>query len=143
MGCFCRELFQLGVRCFDIDVVTTADRQLLITHPTAIQVYLKYHCSKTGKSCSAGCICFMTCLPQHYILQDVLRESVDNNTDRGGAAVHLHSLKAVRQLGGNSSSFPSAAEVRNPDKITTCFASSCKLVVAFSHSLLRHGLPFG
>lgn len=46
----CRELFQLGVRCFDIDVVTTADGQLLITHPTALQVCLTYHCTRTGKA---------------------------------------------------------------------------------------------
>ena len=43
MQCFCRELFQLGVRCFDIDVVTTADRQLLVTHPKALQVRFRYH----------------------------------------------------------------------------------------------------
>lgn len=62
----CRELFQLGVRCFDIDVVTTADGQLLVTHPTALQVCLTYHCTKTGKKRgSSGCIldvCIMTCL---------------------------------------------------------------------------------
>ena len=34
----CRELFQLGVRCFDIDIVITADQQLLVAHPAAVQV---------------------------------------------------------------------------------------------------------
>ena len=34
----CRELFQMGERCFDVDIVTTADHQLLVTHPTSIQV---------------------------------------------------------------------------------------------------------
>ena len=33
-----RELFQLGVRCFDIDIVITADQQLLVAHPAAVQV---------------------------------------------------------------------------------------------------------
>lgn len=37
----CRELFQLGVRCFDIDIVTTADHQLLVAHPAAVQVSYK------------------------------------------------------------------------------------------------------
>ena len=31
----------MGVRCFDIDVVTTADQQLLITHPKPLQVSLE------------------------------------------------------------------------------------------------------
>ena len=40
-ACVCRELFQLGVRCFDIDIVTTADHQLLVAHPAAVQVSCK------------------------------------------------------------------------------------------------------
>ena len=34
----CRELFQMGICCFDIDIVTTSDQQLLVTHPSALQV---------------------------------------------------------------------------------------------------------
>ncbi|KAL3144041.1 hypothetical protein ABBQ32_003841 [Trebouxia sp. C0010 RCD-2024] len=74
-----QELFQMGVRCFDIDVVTTADRQLLVAHPRA--------------------------------LQDILRTALGNSMiGAEEAAIHLHSLSAVRHQGGNSSSFPSAAE---------------------------------
>ena len=63
----------------------------------------------------------VACLPQHYVVQDVLHQQSDSYTGRGGAAVHLHDLKTVRQLGGNSSSFPSAAEVRNTNQLRTCF----------------------
>ena len=34
----CRELFEMGVRCFDIDIITTSDQQLLVTHPRSLQV---------------------------------------------------------------------------------------------------------
>lgn len=34
----CRELFEMGVRCFDIDIVITSDQQLLVAHPKALQV---------------------------------------------------------------------------------------------------------
>lgn len=49
----CRELFQMGVRCFDIDVVTTADRQLLVAHPRALQVYLETASTQIGIGCWA------------------------------------------------------------------------------------------
>lgn len=74
-----RELFQMGICCFDIDIVTTSDQQLLVTHPSA--------------------------------LQDTLDQSVvDQMWDRSESEIHFHTLKDVRQLGANSSSFPSAAE---------------------------------
>lgn len=74
-----RELFQMGVRCFDVDIVTTADHQLVVTHPTSIQ--------------------------------EVLDQNMANETRSGlESATHFHDYKAVRRLGANSSSFPSAAE---------------------------------
>ena len=34
----CRELFEMGVRCFDVDLVVTSDQKLLIAHPKTLQV---------------------------------------------------------------------------------------------------------
>lgn len=69
------------------------------------------------------------CRPQNCVAQDVLRESLDRSTTGSGeAAVHLHDLKAVRQLGGNLTSFPSAAEVSNIHDMHACIA--CNLMQA-------------
>ncbi|DBA67902.1 hypothetical protein WJX79_005473 [Trebouxia sp. C0005] len=74
-----RELFQMGICCFDIDIVTTSDQQLLVTHPSA--------------------------------LQDTLNQNAGNQTqDTSESEIHFHTLKDIRQLGANLSSFPSAAE---------------------------------
>ncbi len=54
-----------------------------------------------------------------HVMQDTLDQSVVNQTqDRSELEVHFHTLKDVRQLGANSSSFPSAAEVPLPMRIT-------------------------
>ncbi len=48
-------------------------------------------------------------------MQDILDQSVvDQTGDRSESEIHFHTLKDVRQLGANSSSFPSAAEVLLP-----------------------------
>lgn len=74
----------------------------------------------------------MICLPQHYVSQDVLCENLDRTTTGSGeAVVHLHDLKAIRQLGGNSTSFPSAAEVSNTHDVR---AGACKLMQSSSVS---------
>ena len=59
-------------------------------------------------------------------MQDILDQSVvDQTQDRPESEIHFHTLKGVRQLGANSSSFPSAAEVPLPSENDTCHNGSC------------------
>jgi len=61
-----------------------------------------------------------------HVMQDTLDQSVVNQTqDRSELEVHFHTLKDVRQLGANSSSFPSAAEVPLPNENNTCHNGYC------------------
>ena len=59
-------------------------------------------------------------------MQDTLDQSVvDQMRDRSESEIHFHTLKDVRQLGANSSSFPSAAEVVFPSVNDTCHNKLC------------------
>ena len=47
-----------------------------------------------------------------FSMQEILDQNMANDTRSGlESAIHFHDYKAVRRLGANSSSFPSAAEV--------------------------------
>lgn len=57
-------------------------------------------------------------LTPQAVVQDVLDSNISNNTTGSSqSAIHFHTLKAVRQLGGNFTSFPTAAEVRMSQRL--------------------------
>ncbi len=59
-------------------------------------------------------------------MQDILDQSVvDQTRDTSESEIHFHTLKDVRQLGANSSSFPSAAEVHLSSENDTCHNGTC------------------
>lgn len=103
----CRELFEMGVRCFDVDVVITADQHLLITHPRALQV-MKCLC-ESNQPCMhhfAACKCEMK---PNVVIQDTLQSGAMSQHSQ--KSIHRYSLQELRLAGGNSTAFPSAAEV--------------------------------
>ena len=54
----------------------------------------------------------IACLTSQTTVQDVLGSHISNGTSGNKqSSIHFHTLKSVRQLGGNSTSFPTAAEV--------------------------------
>ena len=62
-------------------------------------------------------------------MQDILDQNVEDQTqDRSESEIHFHTLKGVRQLGANSSSFPSAAEVHLPSENAFCHNGTCPVV---------------
>lgn len=113
----------MGVRCFDIDIVITADKQLLVTHPKALQVASLLHCSVRPAHiawavCKMEMLANVPCTRQNYavcavlalLLQAVLHQQNSLQSQEG---LHLdsYSLAELRQVGANSTAFPSAAEV--------------------------------
>ena len=102
----CRELFEMGVRCFDIDIVITSDQQLLVAHPKALQVTLTVQSAcvlfdHRFESALTALCCF---------LQDALQQ--DTVSRQRPLDIHSYSLQDLRLAGGNSSAFPTAAEVQ-------------------------------
>ena len=96
--------------------------------------YFRPAASRHTSQCASGTTVRVVASMAHFLLcmlhlacsiwwtmcgQDVLPRTLGNSTSGNRAsAVHLHSLTDVRKFGGNASSLPSAAEVRD---MTACF----------------------
>ena len=57
----------MGIRCYDIDVVATADGELLVSHPKALQVYLSVQALQSFRPPYALCLAQESCALMHQL----------------------------------------------------------------------------